>query len=151
GRTAEAADAYDRAVGLLDSSPGGADSEEQLGATLAYLAELRSTEGRLAPAREFLERSVSHRRSALAAPPRAPACGRARADALVRLGAVQGRLADVTRAEESYREALTVQDRLADDFPRTGAYRADLARTHADLADLYLSAGRPGAAESYRR
>jgi tetratricopeptide (TPR) repeat protein len=70
---------------------------------------------------------------------------------MTHLGAAQFRLRDHGGAERSYREALTVRGRLADDFPKTPGYRGDLARTHAALADLHDAAGNhPAAVTSYR-
>jgi serine/threonine protein kinase/tetratricopeptide (TPR) repeat protein len=151
GRTAPAADAFERAVGLLEGSADGAEYETRLAEALGYLAELRGGEGRREQALRLLERSVGHRRTALALRPRDPALRRGLADVLTHLGAAQFRIRDYASAERSYREALALRGRLADDFPLTPSYRADLARTHAALADLHYSAGNhPAAITSYR-
>jgi tetratricopeptide (TPR) repeat protein len=151
GRTADAADAFERAVGLLDGPPAGAEYENRLGEALAHLADLRGGEGRREQALRLLEQSAGHRRAALAMRPRDPALRRALADVLTNRGAVQSRLGNHGGAERSYREALAVRGRLADDFPMTPSYRAGLARTHAALADSHHSAGdHPAAITSYR-
>ncbi len=151
GRTAPAADAFERAVGLLAGSADGAEYESRLAEALGYLAEIRGGEGRREQALRLLEQSVGHRRTALALRPRDPALRRGLADVVTHLGAAQFRLDDCAGAERSYREALALRGRLAEDFPMTPSYRADLARTHAALADMHHSAGNhPAAITSYR-
>lgn len=154
GRTDQAVDQYERALALLGEPPdppaAGTVYEVRRGEVLVYLAELRGRAGRAEHAVRLLEKSIGHRRAALAAQPRDAARRRALADTFTQMGATLGWLDDSAATVQAYREAIILRDRLADDFPRTPAYRVDLARTHTDLADVLHSTGdHSSATESY--
>ena len=60
--------------------------------------------------------------------------------------------AKVAAAEEQYRKALAIQEKLVADFPAVSGYREDLAGSHGNLGILLASLGQGDAAEEeYRK
>jgi serine/threonine-protein kinase len=67
------------------------------------------------------------------------------------LGRVLAEAAKPREAEESYRKAVILLDRLVEEFPESAYARVDLATTLAGLADLFKDPGRRQEVEELRR
>jgi tetratricopeptide (TPR) repeat protein len=63
--------------------------------------------------------------------------------AYARVGTIQRMLGRHDRAEEAYRKALAVFERLAAEFPGEAAYRHELAASHTDQGELLRTTGGP--------
>ncbi len=67
------------------------------------------------------------------------------------LGVLLKGLGQGAAAEEQYRKALAIQEKLAADFPAVPDYRQDLALSHNNLGDLLAGLGQRAAAEEQYR
>jgi tetratricopeptide (TPR) repeat protein len=63
---------------------------------------------------------------------------------------IHHQLGEYREAEQAFRQAISIVQELADDFPGEAQYRASLANVHNSLANLLSNAGRcPEAEEEY--
>src|SRR5262249_35814923 len=62
------------------------------------------------------------------------------------LGMTHAVLKEDTEAESAFRRAVSLQQRLVEEFPREMAYRVDLAVSYHNLGDTYASRGDKGKA-----
>jgi serine/threonine protein kinase len=163
GRPEEAEKEYYRALQLLEavvSNPERAEadrdsgslsalqpqkdaaSQNLLGTLQSQLAGLSWSRGQLNEAAQLLQRAIDHQRLALKFRPRNATTRKNLAGLLERLAQVQRRLRAFTEAEAAYRQALTFQEKLTEDFPRVPHYWSDLARMRQELGDLLTARGR---------
>jgi serine/threonine-protein kinase len=92
-----------------------------------------STPGRSAQEKKYLERTLK-RWQAFADRAGDDERSRAiRAEGHFRVALLQDRLGRTEEALPGYRQALTIRQKLVDDFPAVPEYRKDLAYTHANL------------------
>jgi serine/threonine protein kinase len=140
GPLAKDGEDWPRARTLLQQD---AASLNLLAATQSHLADLHWSTGQLAQTRQLLEKAIGHQRLALKFRPRHPLYRKYLAGELASLGRTLVRLEENAPAEGAYRQALALQETLAQDFPCIPRYRSDLASLQQQLGDLLMSAGRP--------
>jgi serine/threonine protein kinase/tetratricopeptide (TPR) repeat protein len=144
GRPQDAERQYRQALDLLEGGAVARNAAPQtlLATTQSHLADLHWSRGQLARARQMLEKAIGHQRLALKLRPRHPVYRKDLVVQLASLGRTRARLGELTEAEEAYRQALPVAEKLAEDFPRIPRYRSDLAGLHQGVGDVLLARGR---------
>src|SRR5262249_44736991 len=113
-----------------------------LGTVHSHLANLHWSRGQLKEAAQLLRKAIDHQRLTLKLRPRNVTNRKNLAGLWERLARFQGRLQAFPEAEEGYRQALTIQVKLTEDFPRVPHYWSDLARMRQELGDLLTACGR---------
>jgi serine/threonine protein kinase/Tfp pilus assembly protein PilF len=101
--------------------------------------------------RAFLKKVLAYHAAFAAAAGDDPESRRGRADGAFRVGRIRFSLGDFKEAEEAYRDALALRQRLAADFPDRPEFRHDLAESHNYLGHLLSATGRPKEAEAAYR
>ncbi len=154
GNGKAAAEEFQKSRQILDSlalNPGGSRFTTELARTLNNLGALQNSLGANAAAEATLTQAGIILRELVVKEADDPGHRQDLAQNLF----LQARLfrdTDAKKAEEDYREAIQLQDRLAKDFLYTPAYRQELANSYSDLAILLQTTGKQKEADdAYNR
>jgi eukaryotic-like serine/threonine-protein kinase len=139
-RPKEARDAYRRALEyhkrLVAGATDVAENQSSLAATQNDLCMLLLEGGELAEARLLVEEAISHQRAALKIDPRRPTYRLFLCNHLVNLGRIEETEGNHESAVKTAREAMALQEKLADDFPEVPHYRHGQAELCYHLGKL---------------
>jgi serine/threonine-protein kinase len=119
-------------------------TDETVSRLMAQQPHTRLTE----PDRAFLREVLAlHEEFARAQEEDSPESRAGIADAQFRVGTIRSKLGETREAEEAFRAAIELRQRLADDFPGQPEHRRALAECHRLLGHLLHETGQPRQAE----
>jgi tetratricopeptide (TPR) repeat protein len=155
GHPKEAQAAYRQAVelyrGLTAETPDVAEYQSNLGGTLSDWAMVLLQDGEVAEAGPLLKEAITRQRAALKLEPRQPRYRQFLSSHLAGLADIAERQDRHEEAVKTAREALAVQETLANDFPDVPHYRHATAERAYDLGRLLTDDSAQDAETTFRQ
>jgi serine/threonine-protein kinase len=152
GEPAEAEQAYDQAIALLEQPPADAPRRRELARSHHQRGVLLKKVGRFPEAEQALRQALRLREELAEEFPGQADEQQDLAASRYHLGALLAPLAGRRpEAEQAYRQALAVREQLAAGFPERPDYQRELARTLNNLGILQQATGRAEAEKAFGR